>query len=535
MLDVPGKGDWIVERFSLLRAMHRTPVSHVPGGRSARGPIGLSKRRWAVDRRPVKGHDADADASRMGLIRHRPRLAPPKSIRAARSCSVGMEGVGSVRRLIVIGVLLFALGAACSSDGDGGSSPGSTEASAGAPSADGGSSSVTVPDAFTAVTVEVLGAPTFPFPGTDGQYHVSYDLQLVNTSAQVPATIERMDVVDAGNPDAVLVSIEGDQFVDPDCEVGDCNRLRMLPSAPADDVVIAPQEGRVLFVDVSFDTIDDVPDEVLHHLYIQGSDSPSATAPVALDYLTTPYEINSGELQVVGPPVAGDNWVAMNGCCLIGFGHRSSPNSVNGKIVNGQHFAIDWKRMNDDGAFFTGDPNDNENYVDYGAGILAVADGEVVAVLDGMEANRPGVLPAADPELAQTVTIETVDGNHIVLDLGNGTYAFYAHLQAGTILVEEGDTVERGEKIAELGNTGNANASHLHFHIMDGPSVLGSNGIPYVIDSFEYAGEVDIQEVLDADDFLTGTFNQGELADPEERTDQLPMVLDIIDFPVAGD
>lgn len=223
--------------------------------------------------------------------------------------------------------------------------------------------------------------------------------------------------------------------------------------------------------------------------------------------------------------------MALNGCCEVGFPHRSSPNSLNGEIINGQRFAIDWKQMTDDGEFFVGDPDDNESYVDYGADILAVADGTIVTTLDGMAANKPGVLPASDPELRDQMTVETVDGNHIVLDLGNGTYAFYAHLIAGSLLVDEGDTVEQGQKIAELGNTGNANASHLHFHIMDGPSVLGSNGLPYVIDGFDYDGQVAPQAFFDTDDYLSGTFNQGLLGDPEPRTDQLPLLLDIVDFP----
>ena len=153
---------------------------------------------------------------------------------------------------------------------------------------------------------------------------------------------------------------------------------------------------------------------------------------------------------------------------------------LNGNLVAGQLFAIDWKRTNDQGAFYTGDKHRNQSYVDYGSPILAVADGVVTATLDGQEANAPGVLPADSPVLGPKLTVKNVDGNHIVLRIGDNAYAFYAHLLSGSLRVKVGDRVRKGQVIARLGNTGNANASHLHFHVMNGPSVLGSSGIPYV-------------------------------------------------------
>jgi hypothetical protein len=36
-----------------------------------------------------------------------------------------------------------------------------------------------------------------------------------------------------------------------------------------------------------------------------------------------------------------------------------------------------------------------------------------------------------------------------------------------------------------LGNSGNTDAPHLHFHVMDGPAPLASNGLPYEFASFE--------------------------------------------------
>ena len=144
--------------------------------------------------------------------------------------------------------------------------------------------------------------------------------------------------------------------------------------------------------------------------------------------------------------------------------------------------------------------------MDYGEPIYAVADGTITATLDELEPNAPGVLPANDPVLGPKITVETVDGNHIVEDIGGGGWAFYAHLQKDTLLVKPGDKVKKGQVIAKLGNTGNSNASHMHFQLMNGPSVLGSDGVPYVIDRFSYDGQVPVETIFAADDFLERGF-----------------------------
>ena len=390
---------------------------------------------------------------------------------------------------------------------------------------------ITVKDAFTAVLVQVAGPPTFPFVGSDGKFHVAYNVVLQNAS-RVPATIRRLEVVDATDPTKVVASFADKQLVDPACGFGDCNRLRGLPSAPVQDAVIPPQEARVLFADFAFDSLQAAPRFVMHHLYFNGASSPVTSSPVPVDYTVTPYEISAPGPIVIGPPLKGKNWIALNGGCEPGWPHRSTPLPLNGNLMGGQLFAIDWKQTNDQGAFYTGDKTKNESYVDYGSEVIAVADGTATATLDGQEANAPGVLPADDPVLGPKLTVENVDGNHVVLDIGSGAYAFYAHLIKGSLLVKEGDKVRKGQVLAKLGNTGNANASHLHFHVMNGPSVLGSSGIPYVLDAFESQGQISAQQLADADDYLTGNFfGPGRLAAPESRKDQLPMAWSIVNFP----
>ncbi|MCR2819215.1 M23 family metallopeptidase [Microbacterium sp. zg.Y1090] len=389
---------------------------------------------------------------------------------------------------------------------------------------------VTVPDAFTAVTVATIGAPPLPFPGTDGRLHVVYDLQLTNAT-QVPATVDRIDVVDGADPERTIASFSGAALVDPSCTFGECNRLRGLPAGYIDSAVIPPQTSRVVFIDFTVDSLDSLPPVLLHRIAGTGALSPAFGEPGAMEYLATPLAISRRALPVIAPPVRGDDWIALNGCCEPGFPHRSSVMSVNGKLNNSQRFAIDWKRTNAAGAFYSGDKTSNDSYIDYGADILAVADGTVVSILDGMAANAPGVLPAHDPELAAKLTVENVDGNHVVLDIGDGVYAMYAHLIAGSVTVEIGDTVTAGQVLGHLGNTGNANASHLHFQLMDGPSLLDSDSLPYALTGFDYGGQVAPELIADADDYLTGTFLQGALPRPEARTRQLPLGFAIVDFP----
>ena len=69
-------------------------------------------------------------------------------------------------------------------------------------------------------------------------------------------------------------------------------------------------------------------------------------------------------------------------------------------------------------------------------------------------------------------------GNHVVLDLGGGVYAALAHLRRGSLRVRPGDRVAPGQQLAECGNSGNSTEPHLHFQLMDHPSVLLAAGLP---------------------------------------------------------
>lgn len=185
------------------------------------------------------------------------------------------------------------------------------------------------------------------------------------------------------------------------------------------------------------------------------------------------------DVPVIGPPLRGDSWVAGNGPANTS-GHRRALIPVDGRAQIAQRFAIDWVRINPDGKTFVGDDKNNKNYRAYGSNALAVADGTVTEVKDGIPENIPGENSRAVP-----ITLETIGGNHVILDIGHGRYAFYAHLQPGSLKVKLGDHVKRGQVLGLVGNSGNSTEPHLHFHLSNGNSPLGSEGIPYALESFD--------------------------------------------------
>ena len=127
----------------------------------------------------------------------------------------------------------------------------------------------------------------------------------------------------------------------------------------------------------------------------------------------------------------------------------------------------------------------NENWFAYGEEVLAVADGTVIATKDGIPENV-----ALSDKRAVPITLDTITGNLVVVDIGNGRYATFAHLIPKSLRVSVGEKVRRGQVLGLLGNSGNSDAPHLHFHVTDGSSAMGSEGVPYIFESVQHRGSV---------------------------------------------
>ena len=139
--------------------------------------------------------------------------------------------------------------------------------------------------------------------------------------------------------------------------------------------------------------------------------------------------------------------------------------------------------------------------------------------------------PDQIPEAATPVTIEEADGNHVILKLADGVYAFYAHLKPGSVTVQSGDTVSKGQQIGRTGNSGSSTGPHLHFQLMDRPSALVSDGLPFEFDSFTLTGRGPaLDELLTMDPTATPVALDAAHAGP--RTDELPLSRDVVQFQV---
>jgi murein DD-endopeptidase MepM/ murein hydrolase activator NlpD len=93
------------------------------------------------------------------------------------------------------------------------------------------------------------------------------------------------------------------------------------------------------------------------------------------------------------------------------------------------------------------------------------------------------------------ITPDTFAGNTIALDLGGGQFAYYLHLQPGSLRVKRGDQVQRGQTLALIGNSGDAREPHLHFQVSTSSNPLAGEGVPYLIDHYRVKSADDARQI----------------------------------------
>ncbi|MEK8132644.1 M23 family metallopeptidase [Paenibacillus filicis] len=124
--------------------------------------------------------------------------------------------------------------------------------------------------------------------------------------------------------------------------------------------------------------------------------------------------------------------------------------------VKEQRYAYDWIQIRD-GYSYDGDPFKNESYYAFGQKVTAPRDGRVAHVVNDIPDNEP----------VGTMNPDVPAGNMVVIDHGDGTYSFLAHLKKGSATVKVGDLVAKGDLIGLCGNSGNSSEPHLHVQVSD--------------------------------------------------------------------
>jgi murein DD-endopeptidase len=318
--------------------------------------------------------------------------------------------------------------------------------------------------------VEVV-APKAPIPViVDGKRVLAYELHVTNFGRGALGFHE-IDVLNANASAREIVSYRDTALK---------NLLQPIGS-PSDARRLDPGQRTVVYFWISFPTDASVPVRLRHRIIFDILDSADVRRDLgtqsAIDDILV--DVSKDVALVVRSPLSEGEW--------IGAGpsndsdHRRSLSAVDGRAYISQRFAMDWMKIGPNGNTYHDDEHKNESYWSFGQLIHSVASGEVVVAVDSIADHTPHApLPR--------VTLANLAGNYVTIRIAPNRYATYAHLKRGSIRVRVGQRVVAGEVIGLLGDTGQATAPHLHFQITDAPSVLGSEGVPFVLDQFRFLG-----------------------------------------------
>ncbi len=162
-------------------------------------------------------------------------------------------------------------------------------------------------------------------------------------------------------------------------------------------------------------------------------------------------------------PLEGE-WTVVNGSPIKEHSHSWYPAT--------QRYAYDFVQTDAEGRSRPeGADSGIEHYYCYDEPVIAPASGTVVDVGDG------------DPEFPRGGGLShplkrSIVGNFVTIRHDEDEYSTLVHLKPGSIAVEPGQTVERGEEIGRCGHSGNSSEPHLHFQVQDHPAFELSAGLP---------------------------------------------------------
>jgi Peptidase family M23 len=310
-----------------------------------------------------------------------------------------------------------------------------------------------------------------------GVQHLVYEVRLTNYS-YLTYTLEAIDV-NAGEH----------HFIFSRADLTGLIRLMGDKSGGSPNQTLEAGRSFIVFLTLDFARASEIPGTLEHTLHFTAEDKSAHTISAELN-------VRQHVPIIVQIPLRGSDWFAMGATGPDSY-HRRALMVEGGQAWLAQRYAIDFAQFHMvDGKAFTwkGPEDKNSSYFCYDQPIHSVAAGKVVEVMDGLPENVPH-----SGKLAIDLTWQNAGGNHVVVDIGFGLYAFYAHMRPGSIVVKEGDRVAAGQLLGHVGNTGSSTEPHLHFHIIDRPQFLSGQGVPYEFEKFSTSPRIDIPTIPNSD------------------------------------
>jgi hypothetical protein len=341
-----------------------------------------------------------------------------------------------------------------------------------APLSSGTASSQEIPMSPVLPLVQDVLYPPSPVQ-SGGKVHLFYELHLTNFLAR-EVTLLAVDILDE---EGRILRTLG--------KIDIAARLVRAGKRPNPEETCVLESGirAVVFLKLVFDNEDSVPASLTHRLTAEFARRGGENS--TMQGVGRPVPVLKKEPLILGPPLRPGVWLAGNGPGDGPVGHRLSMQTWNGRLVVNQRYALDFMKFSGDNRLVKGDSSINGNWCSYGEEVLAVADGVVVEVKDGVIENTPG------EDYAVPADLEHAAGNYVVLQIGPEAYADYAHLRPNSLKVKAGNRVRKGQVLGLIGNAGISDAPHLHFHVIDAAPIFGGESIPYVFEEFEMLGPFD--------------------------------------------
>lgn len=144
--------------------------------------------------------------------------------------------------------------------------------------------------------------------------------------------------------------------------------------------------------------------------------------------------------------------------------------------TNSEMFAVDFSVIDSLGREYSKDWGNNRNHYIFGQTVYAPSGGKIVKINDQYDDNKPGTLNFKIQDVKTNKDL--LPGNCIVIDHLNGEYSFLVHLKRGSVLVKEGEMVEKGQPVGQVGNSGSSMYPHLHYQMGNSPNYVGSIALP---------------------------------------------------------